>query len=375
MWNLLRVGFKRSKKPSCNGQTKRIPLYWANKPGEPSRCLNPRWSQSHSSDNIRAQDCGLRFAQETPSSEIIFTFLNCRDADIDFKLPANSLCYPTKGLQAFSRRRCDTRNFVGTVAYNNKFWMAFVEKLGSNVVHFKHIKINCGRRCCCKHMLLNEHRTIFGPIWRKRTEVSWVRGNASHFSKGFSFSLGSTTKKCFLPFAKMWITDVPVKSWSQLICAPTAISSFFTTATSWRTTASVVPVSVSSGSLLLSPREASVSNLNWSDSSLEKRRILSAGDPTCRVSGTEVSKIALWSARVAFSSPAPEDVVGFGSKNVKVVTVWEVVVMAGASLHLGFCRVRSKVRATVVPQNSHSKILFWRSETKDSLFKGIKLKS
>ena len=35
-----------------------------------------------------------------------------------------------------------------------------------------------------------------------------------------------------------------------------------------------------------------------------------------------------------------------GSKNVKVVTVWEVLVTAGASLHLDLCRVRSKFRVT-----------------------------
>ena len=49
---------------------------------------------------------------------------------------------------------------------------------------------------------------------------------------------------------------------------------------------------------------------------------------------------------------------GFGSKDVEVVTVWEVLAMAGSSLHLYLCRVRSKLQVVVVPHNSHSKIHF-----------------
>ena len=115
-------------------------------------------------------------------SELIFIFLNRRETDINFDLPGNSFCYTTKTRQAFSRRSCNTRKFVGTLAYNNRFWRAPVAKLGSNIVNIQHIKIICGRRCCCKHMLLEFHRTNFDSNWEKRTEVCWVRSDALHGS-------------------------------------------------------------------------------------------------------------------------------------------------------------------------------------------------
>ena len=102
-------------------------------------------------------------------------------------------------------------------------------------------------------------------------------------------------------------------------------------------TASVVPVRVSSDETSLLPsREARVSSLNWSESSPEKGGLSSARDRRSGVSGTNGSKTALWSTRVALSSTAPEDVVGFSSKNVKVFAVWEVLVVAGARWHF-FC--------------------------------------
>ena len=269
-------------------------------------------------------------------SEFIFIFLNRRETDINFDLPWNSLCYTTKRRQAFSRRSCDTRKFVGTLAYNNRFWRAPVAKLGSNIVHIQHIKIICGRRCCCKHMLLEFHRTNFDSNWGKRTEVCWVRSDALHGSLQLFLDRDfGCPRRCF----------------------------FESSAISWTSTASA-PVRVSSDETsLLSPREARVSSLNWSDSSLEKGELSSARDRRSGVSGTNGSKTALWSTRFALSSTVPEDVVGFCSKNVKVVAVWEVLVVAGARWYFFLCRVRSKLRVVVVPQNSHSKILFWRSET------------
>ena len=217
---------------------------------------------------------------------------------------------------------------------------------------------------------------------------------SSTFSTSKSFVVGSavantccwnSTEPTLTPFGGSELKFVEYEatpSTAVSSCSSTATSVVLggvfseSSALSWTSTASVVPVSVSSDETsLLSPREARVSSLNWSDSSLEKRGLSSAGDPRSGVSGTKVSKAAPWSTRVALSSTAPEDVVGFGSKNVKVVTVWEVLVMAGASLHLDLCRVRSKLRVTCVPQNSHSKIPFWRSETKDSLCRGIKRKA
>ena len=65
---------------------------------------------------------------------------------------------------------------------------------------------------------------------------------------------------------------------------------------------------------------------------------------------------------------------GFGFKNVKIVNVWEVLKLAGASLRLYLCRDISKLRVVFVPQIAHSKILFWRSETKDSICEGSKRK-
>ena len=115
-------------------------------------------------------------------SEFIFVFLNCREADINFDLPGNSLCCTTKRRQAFSRRSCDSRKFVGALAYNNRFWRAPVAKVGSNVVRIQHIKIIRGRQCGFKHMLLEFHTFNCVSIWRKRTEVCWVRSDALHGS-------------------------------------------------------------------------------------------------------------------------------------------------------------------------------------------------
>ena len=151
-------------------------------------------------------------------NEFIFIFLNWRETDIIFDLPGNSLCYTTKRCQAFIRRSCDTRKFVGTLAYKNRFWRAPVAKLEINIVHIQHIKTIRGRRCCCKHMLLDFHRTNFDSNWGKRTEVCWVRSDALHgslqlfldrdfgcpqryvfrfFSSLLNVNCFSSTRKCF----------------------------------------------------------------------------------------------------------------------------------------------------------------------------------
>ena len=156
-------------------------------------------------------------------SEFIFSFLNWRETDINFDLPGNSLCYTTKRRQAFSRRSCDTTKCVCTLAYNNKFWRTRVAKLGSNIVHIRHIKMIRGRRCCCKHMLLEFHRTNFDTIWGKRTGVCWVRSHALHgslqltldrdfgcprrwffwiFSSLLNVNRFSSTRKCFFKRSK-----------------------------------------------------------------------------------------------------------------------------------------------------------------------------